>query len=965
MLSLMMVAVLFGSGAAAAPIELVSARAESAVSSTGSALPGYLFSGVRPSPGAETLENDGAREISDTMERAQVAAAGDGRTPLNRYLPGGNGRSAGLPTRGTLATTPEERTQHPQPQRGAKSTKTDPLCDSGTFLWPPLFPPLAGAPAVFRADGYEVFPELFPDRDGRGSGELHFRKIFQPANIFEDASADAQASFSARVRGTFGPLPLLFEPADGSDVAFVCRGPGYALLVSPAEAVVTINRKRRVDRAARITRLSGAVTSGEPALHSRAPVASLQMRLAGADREARVVGAAKLATTVNYLIGNDPRRWRTGVPTFSRIHFQNVYPGVDLVYYGNQRQLEYDFIVAPGADPYRIALRFEGAEQVEVDARGDLIVGVAGGQVRQHKPVVFQEINGARREIAGRYVLVESSRRTVGLEIGDYDRNRPLVIDPALVYSSYLGGTDFDRAWDIAVDAQGNAYLAGETSSTNLAGAGAPASAYNGGLCDVFVAKVAASGTNLVYATYLGGNDEDAAFGIALDPAGNVYVAGLTSSTNFPVTTNAVSSALHGTPYFGHYPYDAFVAKLDTSGGRLLYATYLGGTNADVASAIAVDGNGNVYITGETTSGDFPTNAVSSAFGGFHDAWVAKLTGTDSNLVYSTFLGGTGDDRGQGIAVDSSGNAVVVGYTSSIDFPVTNALQTNFAGGLYDIFVTKLGSDGATKLFSSYLGGSGSDEAFRVALDGAGSAYLTGSTTSTNFPGASLPYSTNSGFADAFVLKLDATGTNLVYSSYLGGLSNDQGWSIAVDRNGSAYVVGTTASSDFPTTNAFQSALAGSDDAFVAKVNAGGTALEYATFFGGSGSDQGYGIALDNAGNAYVAGTTASLDFPVFPSTNGIATAFAGGTGDAFLAKFFPRNATLRAARGTGSESNDVTILWPYGLPDYHLEFATGLEGTNTTWMTVTNAPTGVGDDYTVTLTNSSGDSFFRLRRVQ
>ena len=769
--------------------------------------------------------------------------------------------------------------------------------------------------------------------------------------------------FTQEASGTFGPLPLMFEPADGADAGFVCRGSGYALFVSPAEAVVTVNRTRGADRAERTARLSGPRSSSGSTLRPPASVISLNIRLVGADHQAQVVGAAKLPTTVNYLIGNDPRHWRMSVPTFSRVHYQNVYPGVDLVYYGNQRQLEYDFVVAPGANPEQIALRFEGAEQVELDALGDLILRVAGGQVRQHKPVVFQEINGVRREITGRYVLVEAGHQTVGFEISDYDRNRPLVIDPVLVYSTYLGGTAFERAWDIAVDAQGNAYLAGETSSTNFAGPAAPASAYNGGLCDVFVAKVSASGTNLVYATYLGGNDEDAAFGIALDPAGNVYLAGLTSSTNFPVTANAVSSAIHGAPSFGHYPYDAFVAKLDASGASLLYASYLGGTNADVASAIAVDGNGNIYLTGETASHDFPTNAFSPAFGGARDAWVAKLTGRDSNLVYSTYLGGSSDDRGQSIAVDSSGNAIVVGFTASVDFPVTNALQTNFAGGLYDIFVTKLGSDGATKLFSSYLGGSGDDEAFRVALDGAGSAYLTGSTTSTNFPGAGLPYSTNSGFMDAFVLKLDATGTNLVYMTYLGGVSNDQGWSIAVDTKGSAYVVGSTASADFPTSNAFQSALAGSDDVFVAKLNAGGTALEYSTFLGGNGSDQGYGIALDNAGNAYVTGTTASSNFPVFPSTNGIATAFGGGTGDAFLAKFFPRNAALRASRGVGAGSSGVTILWPYGLPDFLLESTDGLEGTNTTWTPVTNVPTVVGDDNTVTFTNSVGDSFFRLRR--
>jgi len=768
----------------------------------------------------------------------------------------------------------------------------------------------------------------------------------------------------------FGRLPLMFEAADSGGRRFFCRGSGYYLWLSSGEAVVALRQTQDNDRGA-WGEQPGFRGRRFPASHSRnsaADPAPLRIKLVGANAAAQSAGLERSPTKVNYFLGNDPARWRIDVPTFGRVRYQNVYPGVDLVYYGNQRQLEYDFVVAPGASTDQIALQFDGVGKIEVDAGGDLILQTASGPVRQRCPIIYQEFNGRREEVSGRYVLRESADREVGFEIAPYDLSRPLIIDPVLVYSTYLGGLGFDRAWDIAVDTNGAAYVVGETASTNFPASAPLYPANSGGLSDVFVAKLGSAGTNLDFSTYLGGNGIDIGFGIALDSGGNIYLTGVTTSTNFPVTTNAVSTNLNSAAYFGHYTNDAFVVKLDSTGARLLFSTYLGGSGADVGSAISVDGSGNVYVTGETQSSDFPTNGVSPPFGGSHDAFVAKLTASDSNLVYSTFLGGSGDDRGQSVAVDSSGNAIVVGVTASVDFPVVNAIQTNFAGGLYDIFVTKLSPDGATKQFSTYLGDTGDDEAFRVALDGAGYAYLTGLSTSTNFaaltnfPSARMLNTNQSGGEDAFVMKLDPNGTNVIYWTFLGGVSNDEGWSIAVDNPGNAYVVGRTSSTNFPAVNAYQSTLGGLNDVFVARLNASGTALDYSTYLGGLFADEGHGIAVDNAGNAYISGMTASTDLAVYPATNGVQTAFGGGSGDAFVAKLFPRNAELRAQL---SSSSDVMIFWPYGLPNFELQSSDSLNGTNTSWITVTNPTTVAGGDNAVMYTNTAGNMFFRLRRTQ
>jgi len=457
----------------------------------------------------------------------------------------------------------------------------------------------------------------------------------------------------------------------------------------------------------------------------------------------------------------------------------------------------------------------------------------------------------------------------LGFEVGAYDASLPLVIDPTLVYSTYLGGSGFDYGSGIAVDSAGNAYVTGQTYSTDFPTAN-PFQAARVGGPDAFVAKLNAAGSALVYSTYLGGNGDDYGRGIAVDAAGNAYVTGETGSTNFP-TANPLQASNAG----GNY--DAFVAKLNAAGSALVYSTYLGGSDYDYGYGIAVDAAGNAYVTGETFSTNFPTaNPLQASNAGGPNAFVAKLNAAGSALVYCTYLGGSGGDSGQGIAVDAAGNAYVTGETGS-NFPTANPFQASNAGGP-DAFVARLNATGSALVYSTYLGGNGNDHGSAIAVDAAGNAYVTGETFSTNFPTANPLRASNAGGGDVFVAKLNAAGSALVYCTYLGGSSWDYGTGIAVDAAGNAYVTGLTGSTNFPTANPLQAANAGGNyDAFVAKLNAAGSALVYSTYLGGSDTDFGYGIAVDAAGNAYVTGETYSRNFPTanaFQNSNSYSDAF-------------------------------------------------------------------------------------------
>jgi hypothetical protein len=755
----------------------------------------------------------------------------------------------------------------------------------------------------------------------------------------KSASPANQASGPQAV-AAYGRLPLSFEVNHGQTdarVKFLSRGRGYTLLLTGDEAVLTL---RRASQESKAENRNAKTENRQSAIASRIP-AVLRLRLVGANPLAKVTGLEELPGKSNYFIGNDPKKWRTNASTYAKVAYKNVYPGIDLVYYGNQRQLEYDFVVAPGADPKTIRFAVETGNpklekrnsksedvqplspspesrtpnpaSVKVDANGDLVIATDGGEIRFRRPVVYQIKSAVgsqqsavalnhqsaidnRQFLDGRYVLLAEDR--IGFEVADYEKSKPLIIDPVLSYSTYLGGSDIDEAAAIAVDGSGNAYLIGDTTSgdfpvyplTN------PLQPTSGGASDVFVTKLNALGTALVYSTYLGGSGDDTAYqyggGIAVDSAGNAYLTGGTSSTDFPTTVGAVGPfqrSLGG-------GFDAFVAKLDPTGSALVYSTYLGGSSFDFGGGIAIDSSGNAYVAGQTYSSDFPlSNPLQPSFGGSSDAFVASLDPTGSALNYSTYLGGSADDFAYGMAVDGSGNAYVTGRTHSFDFPTPNAYQAVF-GGVADAFVAKLAAGGTSLLYSTYLGGSDMDGAIGIAADSSGDAYVTGWTYSSDFPKVNPLQQNLAGAEDGFVAKLNPAGSALLYSTFLGGSDDDQGYSIAVDSSGNAYVTGYTSSTDFPTASPLQDTNAGAEDAFVAKVNSAGSALIFSTYLGGNGSDYGAGIWVDSSrasGDAYVAGATASTDFPTTTSaydrtcgTDGNCNAGAApAASDAFVAK--------------------------------------------------------------------------------
>ncbi len=538
---------------------------------------------------------------------------------------------------------------------------------------------------------------------------------------------------------------------------------------------------------------------------------TLRMRFVGANATSPV-GAEQAAAKVNYFIGSDPAQWQTDVPTYGQVVYHNLYPGVDLRYGGQAGALKYTFVVQPGADVSQIRLAYGGAAGLRLDEAGNLLILAGGRELKDARPYAYQEIGGRRVEVETEFVL--HGVRTYGFAVQSaYDPRHPLVIDPVLItllYSTYLGGSGFDEGKSIAVDGAGNVYVTGRTSSTDFP----TKNAYQGdqGDADAFVTKIdpAQSGAaSLLYSTYLGGSNMDEGNSITVDESGHAYVTGDTLSTNFPTKNAYQSNQAAGT--------DAFVAKLNAAGNALLYSTYLVGSGYDYSYDIAVDGFGNAYVTGSTRSTDFPTQKpYQGTHGGIYDAFVAKIDTTQSghaSLVYSTYLGGSEWDEGYGIALDGAGNAYVAGNTRSTDFPTQNPYQGTCGGcpTYFDAFVTKIDttqSGAASLVYSTYLGGSGSDYGSGIALDGAGNAYVTGSTGSTDFPTQNTYHDSLGGSSvDAFVTKIDTTqsgAASLVYSTYLGGSEWDEGYGIAVDGTGNAYVTGGTLSTDFPTQNPYQ-----------------------------------------------------------------------------------------------------------------------------------------------------------------
>ena len=571
----------------------------------------------------------------------------------------------------------------------------------------------------------------------------------------------------------------------------------------------------------------------------------------------RVEGAGPLRGRVNFLIG-EPRDWHRDIPTFQSIRYRELYPGIDMTYAGNGIQMKSEFVVAPGADPSRIRIHYEGAAKPEIEPGGWLSVRVGRLLLRESAPYVYQERNGVVLPVEGRYVLAENG--AVRFALGRYDRTRPLVIDP-VCYTTLIGNTGFNAGTAIAVDSAGATYIAGYTDSTSLPTA-MPAQNFNAGSNNAFVAKVEPTGNSLEYCTYMGGSQSDEAYAIAVDGSGAAYVAGSTTSPNFP-TLHAEQSDLRGSR-------NAFVFKLNPLGDMLEFSTYLGGNGADQANGIALDGVGNIYLVGDTTSSNFPASAFQTSYQGSQDAFVAKFGANGGQLSLSTYLGGSGTDHGAAIAVDGTGTIYVTGSTWSANFPVKNAFQHSNAG-YSDAFIARLSADGDTLIFSSYLGGSGGQMGYPetgqgIALDTAGDAYVVGVTSSSNFPMSNAIQPQLEGFTDTFVTEVNSAGA-MLFSTYMGGSGVDIANAVALDASGAVYVAGYTYSTDFPVTaGAAQTVNAGGCDAFLFKLSPAGDLLLYATYLGGTGNDTASGVALDPSGNAYLSGWTMSANFPLVRS---------------------------------------------------------------------------------------------------
>jgi hypothetical protein len=721
---------------------------------------------------------------------------------------------------------------------------------------------------------------------------------------------------SAANLASYGALPLAFEPNVGQTSAsanFLAHGSGYSLFLAPGQATLELQN------------------AGESQ--------AIGLRLVGANSAAQGQGLDLLPGVSNYLIGNDPSQWHLAVPNYARVEYQNVYPGVDLVFFGNQGRLEYDLVVQPGARIDGIHLSFSGVQALSLDSQGNLVLHASSGNLAEEAPMVYQEIGGVRRAIAVRYVIQNDQQ--VQFAVGAHDANVPLVIDPVLSYSTYLGGSgaNGESGNAIAVDAAGEAFVTGFTTSTDFPTVG-PLQGRNNGAQDVFVAKFNASGTALVYSTYLGGSDVDIGNGIAVDSKGDAYVTGQTSSSDFPVFNALQSSLKGGQGQVGGRASNAFIAALNPSGNGFLYSTYLGGsgfgsrlrpTIGDWGNAIAVDSAGEALVTGVTNSSNFPVmNAEQPAWhgagNGTSNAFVAKLSASGTSLVYSTYLGGSGafgglgaggGDVGAGIAVDAAGDAVVTGSTASTDFPTAGETESSRNGTATTGFVAKFTPSGGLS-FSRYLGGSGGDAASGVALDGAGDAYITGNTASNNFPTfATSPQTTLAGPKNAFVAEVDSRGV-LQFATYLGGSGSggDAGTGIALDSFGDAYVTGFTTSSNFPTTgNAVQNRLNGTQNAFVTEVanGPGARPLLFSSYLGGSGSDRGNGIAVDSTGNIYLTGSTGSSNFP---TTAGAFHQSINGSVDAFVTKLSSHQWEAESVAVSADDS--ARILWttPTGNAD-------------------------------------------------
>lgn len=806
---------------------------------------------------------------------------------------------------------------------------------------------------------------------------------------------------------SFGAMPLWFEGA--AENSFTARASGTEFTVSPSGTSFTLTKPDgKSDRCV--------------------------MQFIGANPNAQPVGSQPLSGKISRFSGN-PESWQPAHATYGQVLMENIYPGINVVFYGNQDVLEYDFNLAAGVDASQIAIRFVGSKKLSIAKDGSLVINVSAGQIVQHAPVAYQVLNGSRKEIRADYHLLDTHTATFAL--GEYDHRQPVVIDPVLTYSTYFGGNYGDQPWAIAINpTDGSIYIAGQTFSSKISN-NIPLSSldafqtnYLGGKLsgDAFVARFDSTGTNLIYASYLGGSGNDGALSLAVDAAGNAFIAGFTDSTNFPATTNAFSSHLNSQHTKSGFPIDAFVAELNPTGDALIYSTYLGGNSMDAAYGLALDSADNAYVTGYTYSTNFPVTSASAYQKTLQcsntvyfnaNAFVSVIAAGGGSLTYSTYLGGTNFDEARAIAFNNN-RVFVAGYTASTNFPATNFLADfkflngnecqytnnkkstlNFSS---DAFVTAFDASSPsslTMMYSTLLGGTNKDVATSIAADAAGNAFVAGYTMSTNFP-----YTTTNvpDLTPAFVhtndfkkhfawatngfltqIKWDGASTAIGYSTMFGGRGVNVANGVALDAAGNAYVVGSATCTNFPaTTNLIVPPLTSTNnsrkkgdnqtrlsDAVIIVFNADASSLLFSAYLGGKENDYGNAIALDSAGDAYLAGQSTSTNFPTVNPWKSYRT----GSNDMFIAKISTSDlftlsivpAATPALAGIAPRSvhpdstpRDITLRMKLP-PNGRLERTTAISETN--WQAVPNAPVFTNGYYEVNLPATNEAEFFRLRR--
>lgn len=805
-----------------------------------------------------------------------------------------------------------------------------------------------------------------------GTGKLRVPAVKATNSLAAPSSQPPALSAQqrGRVRATLEALPLAFEANRGQtdpQVKYMARGNGYTVFLTPDDTVFAVHSSSSSSSA------SGkfATRSAAKAVRASGPeiTAAVHMKLVGANPHSQIAAGRELPGHTNYFIGNDPSKWQTGVKQYAAVSYRDVYPGVNMAFHGQQRQLEFDFIVAPGAQAAPIAFGISGATKVTTDAAGNLVLSSAAGDVMLHKPVAYQQNNNAREPVDARFTLANNK---VSFQLGTYDHSRELVIDPTLSFTTYLGGNAEDEVFGIAVDSSKNVYVTGEDNSTSGFPGGTEATGHG---FDAYVTKLTSAGT-LTYTTFVGGTATDSGLAIAADSGGAAYVTGITQSSDFPASGTAPQPTATGLGsscttiknISGGACSDAYAFKL-SSAGALSWATFIGGSNDDDGYAIAVDPGGNVWVAGDTFSNDFfpLTHATGVGSASFNngvgstppadDGFVVEIPSTGlAPFMYATYLGGSAGDQINAIATDTSG-VYVAGETASKDFPTTTgAYQTkcgsdgncNANNGVvyYDAFVTKLVNGKYTNSggYSTFVGGSSDDYAFALAIDSSGDAYITGETTADDTATTpAVPYPTTSGAfstsykssatANGFVTELKPDASGPVFSTFLGGSTMDFGGGIALDSLKDIYVTGETLSTDFPTANALQATLNGTgsgghSDAFISQFLPGGQLL-FSSYLGGSGDENANAsgsvgsIAVDSSNNVWLGGSTNSTNFP--PAGTQLEASLTGTPYEGFIAEItaatnpdFALSATTPSAVAPGSSATStvtVTSAFGYNTP--------------------------------------------------